>query len=291
MPELSHISVMKDEVLGFLAERYPGEFLDMTFGGGGHTRALLEGSQENSVTAVDCDPAASARAGELAKEYPGRFTFKDGFFDEVELEENRFDGILFDLGVSSFQLDDARRGFSFREDSPADMRMNTRSGIPVWELLKKADRATLEMIVRDYAEEPRWKAVVKDLEEARQTRTLRTTLELAEVVSKHAQKSARIHPATRVFMGLRIAVNDELGRIERALPKAFRALKPAGVMAVISFHSAEDRIVKIFFQGVSRPKESAQARLLVKKVERPAESETLTNPRARSAKLRVLQKI
>jgi 16S rRNA (cytosine1402-N4)-methyltransferase len=290
MSETSHISVMKEEVLKFFSERYPGSFLDMTFGGGGHTQAILDSHEKNSVTAVDCDPDAIKRAEALKRENPGRFTLRDGFFDEVELEENRYDGVLFDLGVSSFQLDETDRGFSFQTEAPADMRMNPRQGMPAWELLEKADSAQLERIVRDYAEEPRWKAVIRDLEKERSSGRLRTTLSLAHAISRHAQKSPRIHPATRVFMGLRIAVNDELGRIERALPRAFRALKSQGIMAIISFHSTEDRIVKVFFQSVSRPTERAQAELLVKKVERPGQEETLSNPRARSAKLRVLKK-
>lgn len=286
-----HISVMKDEVLEFFAPRYPGYFLDMTFGGGGHTRAILQGHPANRVLAVDCDPEAAARAQSLGAEFPGRLVFSDGFFDEVTLPKESFSGILFDLGVSSFQLDTPERGFSFRKDAPADMRMNPRTGMPAWQLIETSDHATLETIVRDFGEEPRWRQVVKVLEAAKGSQKIRTTLGLSEIIATQAKFSHKLHPATRVFMGLRMAVNDELGRLQRALPKAFEALAIEGILAVISFHSIEDRTVKIFFQGITRPKDSAPAKLLIKKVGRPEKSETQTNIRARSAKLRVLQKI
>jgi 16S rRNA (cytosine1402-N4)-methyltransferase len=201
-----------------------------------------------------------------------------------------FDGILFDLGVSSFQLDTPERGFSFRNDAPADMRMNPRTGLPAWQLIDESDRETLEKIVRDLGEEPRWRPVVKALEEAKGSEKIRTTLGLAEVIAAQAKYGGKLHPATRVFMGLRMAVNDEIGRLERALPKAFEALADGGILAVISFHSIEDRVVKIFFQSVTRPKDSAPAKLLLKKVGRPEKDETAMNARSRSAKLRVLQK-
>ncbi len=290
MKDMGHISVMKDEVLDFLALRYPGKFLDMTFGGGGHTRAILEGNPGNTVVAVDCDPEAHARAEKIKADYPGRFEFVDSFFDEVAVK-GKFSGILFDLGVSSFQLDTAERGFSFRADAPADMRMNPRAGVPAWKFIEDADNETLTNVIRDYAEEPRWRNIVKALETAKGSAQIRTTLGLSDVISKYTRGSGRIHPATRVFMGLRMAVNDEVGRLERALPKAFAMLSSGGILAVISFHSIEDRVAKLFFRSVTRPKDSAPATLLIKKVGRPTHGEKTTNARARSAKLRVLQKI
>lgn len=290
MKDLGHISVMKDEVLEFLALRYPGKFLDMTFGGGGHTRAILEGNPGNTVVAVDCDPEAAPRAEKLAKEFPGRLRFVDSFFDEVVLNE-KFDGILFDLGVSSFQLDTPERGFSFRAQAPADMRMNPRAGVPAWKFVESADSESLVQVVRDWAEERNWRKIVAALQQARGTAELKTTLGLSEIIAKYTRGHGKIHPATRVFMGLRMAVNDEIGRLERALPKAFAMLSSGGILAVISFHSVEDRVAKLFFNSVTRPKDSAPAKLLLKKVGKPTRGETQTNARARSAKLRVLQKL
>lgn len=290
MKDLGHISVMKDEVLEFLALRYPGKFLDMTFGGGGHTRAILEGNPDNTVVAVDCDPEAGPRAEKLAKEFPGRLRFVDSFFDEVALNE-KFDGVLFDLGVSSFQLDTPERGFSFRAQAPADMRMNPRVGMPAWKFVETADSESLVQVVRDWAEERNWRKIVSALQAARGTPELKTTLGLSEIIAKYTRGHGKIHPATRVFMGLRMAVNDEIGRLERALPKAFAMLSGGGILAVISFHSVEDRVAKLFFNSVTRPKDTAPAKLLLKKVGKPTRGETQTNARARSAKLRVLQKL
>lgn len=290
MQDLGHITVMKDEVLDFLALRYPGRFLDMTFGGGGHTRAILEGNLANKVVAVDCDPEAGPRAQKLKTEFPGRFEFVDSFFDEAVLD-GKFDGILFDLGVSSFQLDTAERGFSFRADAPADMRMNPRAGVPAWKFIEEADEEALTQVVRDYAEEPRWRNIVRALQNAKGTPEIKTTLGLSSLIAKYTRAHGRIHPATRVFMGLRMAVNREVERLAAALPKAFAMLSSGGILAVISFHSVEDRVAKRYFQSQTRPKDTAPAKLLIKKVGKPTHGEKKTNARARSAKLRVLQKI
>lgn len=296
LSKAGHISVMKDEVLEFLALRYPGKFLDMTFGGGGHTRAILEGHEGNTVVAVDCDPEAAPRAEILKKEFGERFKFVDAFFDEVsthkEIVEEKFDGILFDLGVSSFQLDTMERGFSFRAEAQADMRMNPRVGVPAWKYIEEANEEMLTTVARDWAEEPRWRLLVAALEKAKGTQEIRTTLGLSEIISKYTRRPgySKIHPATRVFMALRMAVNDEIGRLERALPMSFALLEKGGVLAVISFHSVEDRVAKEFFKTVTRPKNEAEAKLLLKKVSKPTWAERKENNRARSAKLRVLQK-
>jgi 16S rRNA (cytosine1402-N4)-methyltransferase len=296
-----HVSVLKEPVLEFLSLRYPGKFLDMTFGGGGHTRAILGGNEKNFVVSVDCDPEAALRSKKLTEDFPGRFSFVDGFFDEAfsdkKILEEKFDGVLFDLGVSSFQLDTMQRGFSFRADAEADMRMNPRVGIPAWKFIQDADEATLTMVVRDWAEEPRWRNVVRVLVEKKYSPEIKSTLGLASLLTKHALHSGRIHPATRVFMGLRMAVNQEIERLRNALPKAFSVLSSGGILAVISFHSIEDRVAKEFFREVTKQgarkeeKQNAQAKLLIKKVGRPTSDEKKENARARSAKLRVLQKI
>jgi 16S rRNA (cytosine1402-N4)-methyltransferase len=285
-----HIPVLKNEVLALFSPLYPGRFLDMTFGGGGHTCALLEGHPHNTVVGVDCDPAAGLRAKTVAERYAGRFSFVESFFDQADAKlEQNFDGVLMDLGVSSFQFDTPERGFSFRADAPLDMRMNPNAGKPAWQLLEEADEATLVLIVRDLAEDPHWKGIVKKILEVRASGTLRTTQGLVTALFAKV-RPGRIHPATRLFMGLRIAVNHELERLERALPQAYARLNAGGVLAVISFHSGEDRIVKNFVQSLTRPRQTASAASLIKKVQAPTATECTANPRARSAKLRAIAK-
>ncbi|EIQ00086.1 S-adenosyl-methyltransferase MraW [Opitutaceae bacterium TAV1] len=319
MSEPAHIPVLLQPVLELLAPYADGRYLDCTFGGGGHTHALLDAAPRTHVVALDRDPAALPRAAALAAEYgSGRFELIDRDFGRlgelarehpalVAIREGKgFDGILFDLGVSSFQLDDTARGFSFRNDAPADMRMDPRSGVPASLWLETATDEMLFRAIRDYGEERHASRVVRAIKEARGTGALARTASLAGLIAAaipaRDRFASKIHPATRSFQGIRIAVNDELGALERALPAAFGLLRSGGVLAVISFHSLEDRPVKQAFRRLCGQPESQEdhrpadlrekaAEPLTRKPVTPDDAELAANPRARSAKLRAIRKL
>ena len=302
-----HIPVLLDEALEALAPGVAKRYLDCTFGGGGHTRALLESSSDAEVVSLDCDPDAGIRAEPLAEEYGERFRFCDLSFQRLDeaSSEGEFDGVLFDLGISSFQLAEAEKGFSFRLDAPLDMRLNPRVGQSAADFLETATRESLVRAVREYGEERRWNRVVNAILDARGTGQLQRTVTAAEVVSRAIGASARkprMHPATKTFQGIRIAINGELEAIAVALPKAFRALKPGGFLVLIAFHSLEDRIVKRFMRRMAgRPEHRrdsrsihdrvAYAKLTSTKAVKPTAEEVQRNTRSRSARMRVLQKV
>lgn len=299
-----HKPVMLDEVVSFLKPQSGNMFLDCTFGGGGHTRALLEAGAK--VVAIDTDPQATGRAAALQDEFPQTFTFYDLNFAFLnKLSETNFDGILFDLGVSSFQLDEGDRGFSFNKKAPADMRLNPREGMSAAEFLEHAPKEAIVEAIRDFGEEPRWKRVVNGILSARGTEVLKETTLLAELIKRSIgtySRPSRVHPATRSFQGIRIAVNQELACIMQALPQAFERLAVGGLIVVISFHSLEDRLIKRFFRKQAGMPEHAadntpqdfrekHAQLITRCPLVPSEEEIRNNPRSRSAKLRVLKKI
>jgi len=303
----AHQPVLLAEALAFLNPCFHNRLLDCTFGGGGHARAFLNASPHATVTAIDCDPEASGRAVLLEAQFGTRFCFHDLNFGQLDcLPEGDFDAILLDLGLSSYQLDAPERGFSFRLKGPADMRLDPREGIPAGEFLEKAPREALVRAIRDYGEERRWRRVVEAILEARGTGILEETASLADLIAAAAGRKSfratRTHPATQSFQGIRIAVNRELENLETVLPAAFARLVPGGVMAVTSFHSLEDRMVKRFFRRMAgKPEHSGdslpqqfrqrQANLLTNRPVRPGEEEIARNPRSRSARLRALQKL
>ncbi|MDR2512714.1 MAG: 16S rRNA (cytosine(1402)-N(4))-methyltransferase RsmH [Puniceicoccales bacterium] len=303
-----HISVLSSETLGLLKPERGGAFLDATFGGGGHTRALLKASPHVRVYALDKDPQAELRAATLATEFGERLHFTRTRFSRLDAAPGApYDGILMDIGLSSYQLDEAARGFSFREeaDAPADMRMDPDDGSTAADFLEDAPDEKLVEAVRDLGGEPAWRRVVQAILKARGTGKLARTASLATLIAEAVYRPgppSRIHPATRTFQGIRIAINDELGELRTALPKAFASLRPSGVLAVISFHSLEDRITKRFFREIcglpvdardSRTQDmrTRQAILLTRSPISPGEEEIARNPRSRSARLRAVSKL
>ncbi|MDR2735882.1 MAG: 16S rRNA (cytosine(1402)-N(4))-methyltransferase RsmH [Puniceicoccales bacterium] len=303
MTNSTHNPVMPTEVIEFLSASKGTKFLDCTFGGGGHSKLILSALDSNALWAVDQDPDSYTRAIELNREYSDRFHFYQMNFRNIDQLKTTFDGILFDLGLSSFQIDSQTRGFSFKFHSKLDMRMDNQSGITAHEFLESASMDELIKAVKDYGEERFWKRVVMAIIKQRGTDVLVYSDSFADMLRKiipHLPYT-RIHPATKTFQGIRIAINNELETLETAIEKAFNMLNNHGRLVVISFHSLEDRIVKNFFKKVSdqtavNTKHQAKgeshyyAKLLTKKPIVPSEKEQKNNPRSRSAKLRAIEK-
>ena len=304
-----HVPVMAREVVDALQPRDGGRYLDGTFGAGGYTTAMLDRA-DCQVIAIDRDPDAIAAGRVLAERYAPRLRLIEGRFGDMadllsaEGVED-VDGVALDLGVSSMQFDQADRGFSFRASGPLDMRME-KSGASAADLVNESDETELADIIWRYGEERRSRRVARAIVEARRTKRIDTTGELAEIVRRAVGPQGRDEsdPATRTFQALRIAVNDELGELERGLAAAEQVLAPGGRLAIVSFHSLEDRAVKEFVRaragrtpGPSRHappragEQDATLRDLTRKPMVPSDAEVAANPRARSARLRVAEKL
>jgi len=297
-----HIPVLLAEVLAAGRVRPGQRWIDGTFGRGGHTRALLE--QGALVLGLDQDSAAEAAAGELEKRWPEHFRWKQRNFKDLrtcsrEQGWDKVNGVLLDLGVSSPQLETPERGFSFRAEGPLDMRMNRDEGATAADLVNELAEDELSKIFYEYGGERESRRVARALAARRRRAPFRTTTDLAAVVAETLphRRAGGIHPATQVFQALRIAVNHEQEALVAALPQALEIMKPEGVLAVISFHSGEDRVVKGFMRERSspwldtpgRPNTLPNPRHHLREVKRylPSEEEIGKNPRARSARLRV----
>ncbi|OJY78444.1 MAG: 16S rRNA (cytosine(1402)-N(4))-methyltransferase [Rhodospirillales bacterium 70-18] len=306
---MGHVPVLLAEVLHALAPRDGGVYLDGTFGGGGYAAAILAAAA-CTLYAIDRDPDAIARGATLAARFPGRLHLLHGSFgDMLELLSGAgvraLDGVVLDLGVSSFQIDDPARGFSFRADGPLDMRMD-RAGPTAADLVNTLPEAELADTLYELGEERASRRVARAIVAARAEAPITTTGRLASIIRGvlPPDKSGH-HPATRSFQALRIRVNDELGQIVRALKQAAGLLAPGGRLVVVSFHSLEDRIVKRFMaEATGRipapsrhdpaglvPRGAASFRLLTTNAVRPGSAETAANPRARSGRLRAMQRV
>jgi 16S rRNA (cytosine1402-N4)-methyltransferase len=290
-----HVSVLLDEVLGWLRPRSGGRYIDGTVGNGGHAAAILAASAPDGLLlGLDADPAAVEVARGRLAEYGDRATIVNANFQDLEAVAgargfDSVDGVVLDLGISSRQLDVGGRGFSFRSDEPLDMRFDPTRGESAADLLARADEIEIADVLYQYGEEYRSRRVARAIVRQRERAPIATTGDLVRVVeSALGPKRGRISPATKSFQALRIAVNDELGALERVLPAAARLLAPGGRLAVLSFHSLEDRRVKQFFRAGGAGDVALTE--LTRKPIVPSNQESTRNPRSRSAKLRVAER-
>ena len=302
---LRHVPVLLAQTLDGLRVKTDGTYLDGTFGRGGHAGEVLRRlGPDGRLLLLDRDPQAIASAQQAFADDPRVAIRRGSFADLAEWPETQagLDGVLLDLGVSSPQLDDPARGFSFMADGPLDMRMDPDAGISVAQFLATADEEAIATVLWEYGDERRSRRIARAIGAARQQQPLTTTAQLAELVVKAIGYSDKgKHPGTRTFQALRIHVNDEMAALQRGLQGALTVLKPAGRLAVISFHSLEDRLVKRFIKaqvempsvrrGLPQPPQPASQLIAVGKAQFADEAELAANPRARSAVLRVAEKV
>ena len=307
-----HVPVLLEETLNLLALRADGVYVDCTLGGGGHTQAILGHlGPQGRVIGIEQDPATLAvtrtKLSEFSKQIQfitGNFRYLKTFLDQLGLTQVH--GIIFDLGVSSFQLDNGERGFSYHQAAPLDMRMDPQNPLSAWEIVNQSSELELTRIIREYGEEKWARRIANFIVEGRSRQPINPTTELVEVIKAAIPAAARRtgpHPARRTFQALRIAVNDELGILPEAFEQAIACLQPGGRIVVISFHSLEDRVVKDTFRLAANPctcppdfpvcccGKPAVLRLITRKPVQPSAAEIEKNPRSRSARLRAAEKI
>lgn len=307
-----HLSVLPKEVLALLDVQPGAIVLDGTLGAGGHSNLILQASAPDGLLiGLDRDQDALCKAAEVLAPYGDRVILRRANFSEAgqvlaELGIDGLDGMLLDLGVSSYQLDEVERGFSFRFDAPLDMRMDRQEGITAAEVVNEQSVEELALIFKKYGEE-RWsKRIARKIERVRETEPIETTLQLATLIQETVPGGmipGRLHPATRVFQALRICVNDELEHVAKGVEQGIELLKPGGILAVISFHSLEDRIVKNIFKHRANPctcpprlpmcacGKVADVEVLTRRGVRATDEEVDGNPRSRSAILRAIKRL
>jgi 16S rRNA (cytosine1402-N4)-methyltransferase len=292
-----HIPVLKKEVIGFLDPKPNQNFIDCTLGAGGHTKEILEKTKPNGkVLGIEADPTLCQK---IKKEITSErlIVENDNFKNLKEITERRnfkkINGVLIDLGISSWHIDQSKRGFSFQKDQELDMRFNPshESNLTAADIANKYPQEELEKILKDYGEERFARRIARAIIEKRKYKPINTTNQLIDIIQESVPfwyQRKRIHFATRTFQALRIAVNDELNSLQKVLPQIVEVIEPGGIIAIISFHSLEDRIVKNFFR---EEKNKKSLEIITKKPIEATEEEVSSNPRSRSAKLRVAKKI
>lgn len=305
---IGHVPVLSAECIQLLRPRPGAHFVDCTVDGGGHSVAILERTGPGGqLLGIDADPAAVALARQQLAPYGDRVTLIQGNFRDLgaiaaQARVEQTDGILMDLGMSSVQLGAPSRGFSFWQEGPLDMRYDPTSGETAADLLALASEHSIEQLLRAFGEEPQAKRIASAIVAHRRSQPLQTTTQLAELVSRAGGRRRRIHAATRTFQALRIAVNDELNALSEAIPQAVALLRRGARLAVISFHSLEDRIVKTLFLRlagrepaprlpVPRAPSPSQIQIVTRRPITPSLEERAANPRSRSARLRVAERV
>lgn len=309
--EFKHISVLYEESIDALNVKDRGIYVDGTLGGGGHSFGILSKSEDCRLIGIDQDKEAIEAAGKRLEPFRDRITLVKSNFCKIKYilssrGIDKIDGAVLDLGVSSYQLDNADRGFSYMHDAPLDMRMDTDSGLNAREIVNSYSEEELSRIFFDYGEEKWSRRIAEFIVKQRKERSVETTFELVDIIKAAIPKKARLeggHPAKRIFQAIRIEVNGELKILDKAIRDFCDCLKPGGRLAVITFHSLEDRIVKNAYrslaEGCTCPKDfpvcvcgnKPQIKIITRKPVLPAEEETKNNSRSKSAKLRVIEKL
>ena len=291
--DIAHKSVLLDEVIAGMEIKPGGHYIDATLGFGGHTQAILHAADATTVLGIERDPHVATQTTATLQHYGDRIAIVVSSYEhmsEIVSSDIRYNGIVFDLGYSSWHIDESGKGFTFQKNEPLDMRYDPRDGSEsAAHIVNTWSFEQLFQIFKEYGEErlsgPAAKAIVK----ARETEKFQTTEDLVNVIGAVIKRgpAAGVHPATRIFQALRIAVNDELGGLQRALPQVLDVIEVGGRIAIISFHSLEDRIVKRFFNHF----DTTELWVITKKPIIPSSGEIASNPRARSAKLRIAQRV